>query len=81
MTGLDRREDIVAQIQKSTVPLSGTKLAAIYKVSRQVIVQDIALIRAAGYDIISTNRGYILNTAGSVSRVGKWQHTYEQLEE
>ena len=51
MTGLDRREDIVAQIQKSAVPLSGTKLAAIYKVSRQVIVQDIALIRAAGYEI------------------------------
>lgn len=81
MTGLDRREDIVAQIQKSAVPLSGTKLAAIYKVSRQVIVQDIALIRAAGYDIISTNRGYILNTAGSVSRVFKVQHTDEQLEE
>ena len=36
MTGLDRREDIVAQIQKSTVPLSGTKLAAIYKVSQGI---------------------------------------------
>ena len=56
MTGSDRREDIILQIQKSTCPLSGTKLAALYHVSRQVIVQDIALIRAAGYDIISTNR-------------------------
>ena len=81
MTGSDRREDIIAQMQKSGIPLSGTRLASIYKVSRQVIVQDIALIRASGYDIISTNRGYILNTAGSVSRVFKVQHTDEQLEE
>lgn len=81
MTGSDRREDIIRQIQKSEIPLSGTKLASMYHVSRQVIVQDIALIRAEGYDIISTNRGYILNMAKSVSRVFKVQHTDEQLEE
>lgn len=81
MTGSDRRQDIILQIQKSTCPLSGTKLAALYHVSRQVIVQDIALIRAVGYDIISTNRGYILNTAKSASRVFKVQHTDEQLED
>jgi len=79
MSGSDRREDIIRQVQKSTVPLSGSKLAAGYHVSRQVIVQDIALLRAAGYDIISTNRGYILNTVKSVSRVFKVQHTDEQL--
>ena len=49
--------------------------------SRQVIVQDIALIRAAGYEIISTNRGYILGTSPFVSRVMKVQHTDSQLEE
>ena len=49
--------------------------------SRQVIVQDIALIRASGYDIISTNRGYILNTVKSARRVYKVQHTDEQLED
>ena len=49
--------------------------------SRQVIVQDIALIRAMGYDIISTNRGYILNAPKSISRVFKVRHTDEQLEE
>ena len=81
MTGSDRREDIILQIQKSTCPLSGTNLAALYHVSRQVIVQDIALIRAAGYDIISTNRGYILNAAVSASRVFKVKHTDEQLED
>lgn len=81
MSGSDRREDIIAKMQKSAVPLSGSKLASFYKVSRQVIVQDIALIRAAGYDIISTNRGYLLSTVSSVSRVFKVQHTDEQLEE
>ena len=57
------------------------KLAELYGVSRQVIVQDIALIRTAGYDIISTNRGYILNTQKAISRVFKVQHTDEQTEE
>lgn len=81
MTGSERREGIVRDIQASTVPVSGTKLASVYAVSRQVIVQDIALIRASGYDIISTNRGYILNAANTVSRVFKVQHTDEQLED
>ena len=81
MTGSERREGIVRDIQASTVPVSGKRLASAYDVSRQVIVQDIALIRASGYDIISTNRGYILNTVKSVSRVFKVQHTDEQLEE
>lgn len=80
MTGADRRKQIVQQIENSQVPVSGTKLASAYGVSRQVIVQDIALIRAAGYDIISTNRGYILNKAVSVSRIFKVHHTDEQLE-
>ncbi len=70
MTGSDRREEIIQRVQKSGIPLSGSKLAAIYHVSRQVIVQDIALLRAAGYDIISTNRGYILNTVKSV-KIGR----------
>lgn len=53
MTGSDRRKQIVDQIRNSTAPVAGKVLAAAYDVSRQVIVQDIALIRAAGYDIIS----------------------------
>ena len=81
MTGPDRREDIIQQVQKSAVPLSGSKLASIYHISRQVIVQDIALLRAEGYDIISTNRGYILNAVKFASRVFKVQHTDEQLNE
>ena len=81
MTGSDRRKQIVDQIRNSTTPVAGKVLAAAYDVSRQVIVQDIALIRTAGYDIISTNRGYILNTQKAISRVFKVQHTDEQTEE
>ena len=81
MTGSERRENIIRQIRNSKVPVAGKQLAEDYQVSRQVIVQDIALIRASGYDIISTNRGYILNGPAEVSRVFKVQHTDEQLEE
>lgn len=81
MTGTRRREEIVNTIQNSTIPVSGKELAARFEVSRQVIVQDIALIRAAGYDIISTNRGYILNAPNLVERVFKVNHTDEQMED
>lgn len=81
MTGSDRRGDIIQKIKESRLPVSGKELASLYNVSRQVIVQDIALIRAAGYDIISTNRGYILNAPEAVSRIFKVQHTDEQMEE
>lgn len=81
MTGAERREGIINKICCSKNPVSGTALAELYQVSRQVIVQDIALIRAAGYDIISTNRGYLLNTPVGVSRIFKLSHTDEQLED
>lgn len=80
LTGLERRKDIVSRIKNSSSPVSGKALAQAYDVSRQVIVQDIALIRAAGHDIISTNRGYILNAPHTASRVFKVRHTDEELE-
>lgn len=81
MTGSERRNDMIIQIQKSEVPVPARRLASIYEVSRQVVVQDIALIRASGYHIISTNRGYILSEPEYVSRIYKVRHTDEQLEE
>ena len=81
MTGSERRNAIINQIRSSSAPVPGKSLAASYDVSRQVIVQDIALIRAAGYEIISTNRGYILSESSSVSRIFKVRHTDSQLEE
>ena len=76
-----RREKIIEIMSNQKEPVSGSDLAKKFGVSRQVIVQDIALIRAAGYEIISTNRGYILNQPKTVCRIFKVQHTDEQLEE
>lgn len=81
MTGTDRREYIINKIKGSTKPVSGKALAQECEVSRQVIVQDIALIRAAGYDVLSTNRGYILNQPQTVNRVLKVNHNNEQMED
>lgn len=81
MSGADRRKDMAVRIKESSVPVSGARLAELYDVSRQVIVQDIALLRAAGYDIISTNRGYILNGETTVSRIFKVRHSNEQIED
>ena len=81
MTGSERRQDILKGIRESERPVSGSKLAKTYNVSRQVIVQDIALLRASGYDIISTNRGYVLEGKRCAERVFKVRHTDDQLEE
>ena len=81
MTGSDRRKQIVDQIRNSTTPVAGKVLAAAYDVSRQVIVQDMALIRAKGHEIIPTNRGYLLCAPLRVSRTVKVFHSNEEIEE
>ena len=61
MDGEQRREVILEILRGEEKPISGTYLAKKFKVSRQVIVQDVALLRAKGNDILATARGYILN--------------------
>jgi transcriptional regulator of NAD metabolism len=55
-----RREEMIKILENAEEPLTGNRLAELFNVSRQVIVQDIALIRATGLDIIATSNGYIL---------------------
>lgn len=81
MTGSERRNQILNQMKNSQIPVSGAKLAKQCAVSRQVIVQDIALMRAAGHDIIATNRGYLLNVSHSANRIFQVHHTDEEVEE
>ncbi|MFZ2220263.1 MAG: transcription repressor NadR, partial [Rhodoferax sp.] len=69
------------QIGSTEVPISGAKLAKDLGVSRQVIVQDIALIRAAGHDVLSTNRGYLLNQPLQVERLIKVKHKDDEIQE
>ncbi|WP_315968792.1 transcription repressor NadR [Candidatus Stoquefichus massiliensis] len=58
---MDRKEKIIKTIKKSDKPISASKLASQFGVSRQIIVGDVALLRASGYNIIATPRGYILD--------------------
>lgn len=60
MTGEERRKKIITLLSASSKPVSGTCLAQMFQISRQVIVQDIALLKAENNNIISTNRGYLL---------------------
>ena len=79
MSGEKRRENLLKILQESDMAVSGTKLAQNFQVSRQVIVQDIALLRAANYDIISTHKGYILQEKGKLQRVFKVKHSPEKM--
>ncbi len=79
MDGQARREKLIEIIQKSDKPVSGTALASELGVSRQVVVTDIALIRANGTDITSTNRGYVINGTAKCKRIIKSRHTDEEI--
>ena len=58
--GNTRRTAIVDYLKMRTTPVSGTELARHFGVSRQIIVQDVALLRAENRHILSTNKGYLL---------------------
>lgn len=85
MEGLERRNKMIKDLEKNTTPISGGKFSKLYDVSRQVIVQDIALLRASGYEIISTNRGYVLNKVNKQEevkqRIFHVEHSEENLED
>ena len=83
MTGEQRRTEIRRMLQQSQQPLTGTALANALHVSRQVIVQDIALMRAEHLPILSTNKGYLLRPDDvrlqQPKRVFFVRHTTEQV--
>ncbi|MDD3338600.1 MAG: transcription repressor NadR [Lachnospiraceae bacterium] len=80
MSAEERRNRIIGILGESKIPVSGAELSQQLSVSRQVIVQDMAIIRANGYDILATNRGYILQTEEKVQRVFKVRHGDDQIE-
>ena len=82
MTNSSRRTEIIRILQESEAPQSGTALGEMLGVSRQIIVQDIALLRTSGYEIISTNRGYVLHESNAnPRRLVKVRHSPERIEE
>ncbi len=85
MTGSERREAIVRELKGAAAPVSGSALAKAVGVSRQVVVQDIALLRADGHDVVATSRGYVLQDADGQpsvpTRLVKVCHTADDLAE
>lgn len=63
MTASERRHCILKQLQRTNVPISATALANTLSVTRQVIVGDVALLRAQGHSIAATPRGYLIPDA------------------
>ena len=59
MTAIERRNAIY-QVLSADTPISATALAGRFGVTRQVVVGDIALLRAEGRSVIATPRGYII---------------------
>ena len=59
-SGEERRHRIYAWMQQHPTPIRGSELAERFRVSRQCLVQDIAILRAAGTEIVATPRGYRL---------------------
>ena len=79
--GQQRREKIVEMLQSSGKALSGSALGKATGVSRQVVVQDIALLRTEGHEILATPRGYMMEKSSMVVRLFKMCHTEEQTEQ
>lgn len=61
MNSIERRDNIINLLLESNEPIKGNIIAKKYSVTRQVIVRDIAILRAKGKNIIATPDGYIVN--------------------
>ncbi|MBQ9022691.1 MAG: transcription repressor NadR [Eubacterium sp.] len=80
MNAAERRNRIIQKLEESDKALSGSALAKELGVSRQIIVQDVGLLRAKGTNIISTNLGYVLpDQTKEEKRVFKLRHTDEEV--
>ena len=81
MDALHRRQEILKALQQSTHPLSASALAKALGVSRQIIVGDVALLRAGGTDIYATPRGYVLvRSSPGLIRTLACRHTASEME-
>jgi uncharacterized protein len=83
MEGQERREKLIELLQTAKEPISGTELAKKLLVSRQVIVQDIALLRATNKNILSTTKGYMIyfQEKQKVNRCFLVKHSTEEIED
>lgn len=83
MEGQKRRDKIIELLVNAKEPISGNDLAKKLGVSRQVIVQDIALLRAVNKNILSTTKGYLIyqQEEQKVNRCFLVKHGNEEIED
>ena len=81
MKAAERRNAIVNLLLSEQDAVSGGTLSERFGVSRQIIVQDITVLKGSGYDILSTHSGYIIQKSPLKERVLKLHHTTEQTED
>ena len=68
MNTAERRGEILKILHNADAPVAARELAGKFGVSRQVIVQDLAVIRASTPGILSTTKGYVIQQDSSCSR-------------
>lgn len=78
--GQARREAILERLADREGAVSATALAKELGVSRQIIVGDVALLRAGGQPITATPRGYILGREQGCTRTVACRHTAGDME-
>jgi len=80
MNSIDRRDNIIKLLLESDEPIKGNIIAKKYCVTRQVIVKDIAILRAKGKSIVATPDGYIINKKESkVKAIIAVTHNEEEM--
>lgn len=76
-----RRQKIIQVLEDTHDTITASELGDMFGVSRQVIVNDIAFIREMGYEVISTNRGYLLRKEKGITKVVRVTHDYNRTKE
>ena len=74
----EERRKRIAETLTADQPISATALAGRFSVSRQIIVGDIALLRAAGQEITATARGYVIPAQNGLLRRIACIHSAEE---
>ena len=81
MTAEQRRQEILTLLEQTDTPLSAAALAHRFSVSRQIVVGDVALLRAQGREIVATARGYVIPAPAGLVRQVACRHTAAQTRE
>ena len=81
MKASQRRQEIINLLLSAKEPISGASLAERFSISRQIMVSDISVIKASGFEILSTHYGYVMQKSPLCERVFKVKHTTDETED